>query len=339
MSITGHLIRRILLMIPMIIGITLLLFIVTHLVPVNPLVVILNEKAQENPEAVRAATEKWGLDKPLTVQYLIYLKNLARGDMGTSFKTKNPVTQDLMNFLPATIELAIGSMIFAILFGLPLGILAAIKQGRWIDKVSLVVSLLGASMPPFWSGLMVLFAFYYKLSWFPGPGRIDSRLPGPPHLTGLFLVDSLAAGDWVSFWSSLQHLLLPSIILGWFTLALICRITRSSLLEVLSTDYIRTARGKGVRERGVILTHALRNALIPVVTVLGLAFAGLISGAIMTETIFAWPGIGRYEVEASINLDYPAIMGTTLLFAVVYMVFNIFVDISYALIDPRIREQ
>jgi peptide/nickel transport system permease protein len=339
MSLTGHFLRRIVLIIPMLFGITLLLFIVTHLVPVNPLVVVLNERALENPEAVRAATEKWALDKPLPIQYLIYLKNLAQGDMGTSFKTKNPVSKDLMNYLPATVELAIGSMIFAILLGLPLGIMAAIKNGGWIDKFSLVVSLLGASMPPFWSGLMVLFLFYYKLGWAPGPGRIDSRLVGPPHITGLFLVDSVFARDWVSFWSSLQHLVLPSIILGWFTLALIARITRSSLLEVLSTDYIRTARGKGVRERSVILVHALRNAMIPVVTVLGLAFAGLISGAIMTETIFAWPGLGRYEVEASINLDYPAIMGTSLLFALIYMVFNIIVDVSYALIDPRIREQ
>jgi len=339
MSLAGHLVRRILLIIPMMIGITLLLFIVTHAIPVNPLVVILNEKSLENPAAVAAATEKWALDKPLPVQYLIYLKNLAQGDMGVSFKTKNPVTDDLRNFLPATIELAIGSMIFAILVGLPLGILAAIKNGKFIDKISLVISLIGASMPPFWSGLMVLFLFYYKLDWLPGPGRIDSRLAGPQHITGLFLVDSAITGDWVSFWSAFQHLILPSIILGWFTLALITRITRSSLLEVLQMDYIRTARGKGLRERSVILVHALRNAMIPVVTVLGLAFAGLISGAIMTETIFAWPGIGRYEVEASINLDYPAIMGTTLLFAVIYMVFNIFVDISYALFDPRIREQ
>jgi peptide/nickel transport system permease protein len=323
----------------MLIGITMVLFIVTHAIPVNPLVVILNEKSLENPEAVRSATEKWGLDKSLPVQYLIYLKNLAQGDMGTSFKTKNPVVDDLRDFLPATIELALGSLLFAIVLGLPLGIMSAVKSGKFIDKVSLVVSLIGASMPPFWSGLMVLFVFYYKLDWLPGPGRIDSRLVGPEHITGLFLVDSVLTKDWVSFWSSLQHLILPSIILGWFTLALITRITRSSLLEVLSMDFIRTARGKGIRERNVIVVHALRNAMIPVITVLGLAFAGLISGAIMTETIFAWPGIGRYEVEASINLDYPAIMGTTLLFAVIYMIFNIFVDVSYALFDPRIREQ
>ncbi len=338
MSITAHLIRRLLLVIPMIIGITMLLFAVTHMVPVDPLVVILNEKALENPEAVRAATEKWGLDQPIVNQYFIYMKNLVQGDLGVSFKTKNPVAQDLRTFLPATIELAIGSLIFAILVGLPLGVMAAVKNGQWIDRLSLAISLIGASMPPFWSGLMVLFLFYYKLGWFPGPGRIDSRLTGPEHITGLFLVDSILTGDWVSFWSSLQHLILPSIILGWFTLALVARITRSSMLEVLSTDYIRTARGKGLRERTVIITHALRNGLIPVITVLGLAFAGLISGAIMTETIFAWPGIGRYEVEASINLDYPAIMGATLLFAVIYMFFNIFVDVSYALIDPRIRE-
>jgi len=338
MSLTAHLIRRLLLMIPMVIGITLLLFTVTHIVPHDPMVTILNEKTMDNPAAVASATAKWGLDKPLPVQYLIYLKNLATGDMGMSFKTKNPVSSDLVNFLPATIELAMGSMLFALLVGLPLGIIAALKNGSWIDQVSRVISLLGASMPPFWSGLMVLFVFYYKLNLAPGPGRIDSHMTAPIRVTGLFTIDSIFAKDWAALGSSLQHLALPSIILGWFTLALLARITRSAMLEVLSQDYIRTARAKGLKERVVILVHSFRNALIPVVTILGLAFAGLIGGAIMTETIFSWPGIGRYAVEASINLDYPAIMGTTLLIAVVYMFVNLLVDISYAMIDPRIRE-
>jgi len=338
MSLTAHIIRRILLMIPMVIGITLLLFIVTRLVPVNPLVVILTEKTMDDPKAIKAATERWGLDKPLPVQYLIYLKNLAKGDLGTSFKTKNPVINDLKKFIPATIELTGGSFIFAILLGLPLGIISAIKSGKIIDHFTRLFSMMGASMPPFWSGLIFLYFLYYKLKWFPGPGRIDARIGSPESVTGLFLVDSLLAGNMQHFWSAFSHLLLPSIILGWFTLALISRITRSSLLEVLSQDYIRTARAKGAREWVVIIHHALRNALIPLVTVLGLAFAGLMSGAIMTETIFAWPGIGRYAVESSANLDYPSIMGVTLLIAVVYMFVNLLVDITYAFIDPRIRE-
>jgi len=338
MSLYQNLIRRLLLMIPMSIGVTLLLFIVTHIVPVNPLAVILTERSMDDPRAVEAAVQKWGLDKPLPEQYIIYLGNMLKGDLGTSFKTKNPVAADLRTFLPATIELAIGSFIFAILLGLPLGIISAIRSGSIIDKFTQVFSLLGASMPPFWSGLLLLFVFYYKMGWAPGPGRISSRIDAPSPVTGLFVVDSLLTGNMEAFWSSLSHLILPSIILGWFTLALIARITRSSMLEILSTDYIRTARAKGLVERRVIFKHALRNALIPLVTLMGLAFAGLMSGAIMTETIFAWPGVGRYAVEASANLDYPAITGVTLLIAIIYMLVNLIVDSLYAIIDPRIRE-
>jgi peptide/nickel transport system permease protein len=338
MNIIQNLVRRFLLMIPMSIGITLLLFVVTHIVPVNPLAVILTERSMDDPEAIQAATEKWGLDKSLPEQYIIYLGNLLQGDLGTSFKTKNPVASDLKNFLPATIELSICSFIFAILLGLPLGIISAYKSGSFVDQFTRVISLLGASMPPFWSGLLILFVFYYKLGWAPGPGRINARIGAPESVTGLFVFDSLLKGNMQAFWNSLSHLILPSIILGWFTLALIARITRSSMLDVLSQDYIRTARAKGQSEKWVILSHALRNALIPLVTLVGLAFAGLMSGAIMTETIFAWPGIGRYAVESAANLDYPAITGTTLLIAIIYMLVNIFVDALYTILDPRIRE-
>jgi len=338
MGLSAHIIRRLLLLIPMLIGVTLLTFVVSHFVPANPLVVIVGEKSLDKPDIVNAAIEKWGLNKSLPEQYLIYLANLARGDLGISFKTKRPVTQDLKDYLPATVELSIASMLFALIFGLPLGIIAAIKSGSWLDHVSRLVSLLGASMPPFWSGLMVLFLFYYKLQILPGPGRIDTRLVAPNSITGMYLMDSLLAGDWQAFANSLQHLILPSVVLGWFTLALICRITRASLLEVLRMDYIRTARAKGLREQTVILIHALRNAFIPTLTVLGLAFAGLMTGAIMTETIFAWPGIGRYAVESAANLDYPAVLGTTLLIAVIYILVNLTVDVLYGVLDPRIRE-
>lgn len=338
MNLIQNLIRRLFLVIPMAIGITLLLFVVTHIVPVNPLAVILTERSMDDPEAVAAATAKWALDKPLPTQYAIYLKNLVQGDLGVSFKTKNPVASDLKNFLPATVELSICSFIFAILLGLPLGIISAYRSGSLADQATRIFSLLGASMPPFWSGLLILFVFYYKLEWAPGPGRINSRIGAPTHVTGLFVFDSLVEGNMPAFWSSLGHLVLPSIILGWFTLALVARITRSSMLEALSQDYVRTARAKGQVERLVVLSHALRNALIPLVTLMGLAFAGLMSGAIMTETIFSWPGIGRYAVESAANLDYPAITGTTLLIAVIYMLVNIFVDMLYTIIDPRIRE-
>jgi peptide/nickel transport system permease protein len=338
MSLTTHILRRLLLVIPMLIGITLLTFLVSHVVPADPLAVIISEKAMDHPDIVKAAIQKWGLDKSLPEQYLYYLWNLAHGDLGVSFKTKRPVAQDLAQYLPATAELALASLSFALLLGLPLGILAAIRAGSWTDHCARLISLLGASMPPFWSGLMVLFLFYYRLQILPGPGRIDTRLVAPPAVTGFYLVDSLLAGDGQAFASSLQHLILPSVILGWFTLALVSRITRASLLEVLRMDYVRTARAKGLRERVVILVHALRNAFIPTLTVLGLAFAGLMTGAIMTETIFAWPGIGRYAVEAAANLDYPAVLGTTLLIAVIYIFVNLTVDILYSFVDPRIRE-
>lgn len=338
MSLFTHIVRRLLLVIPMLIGITLLTFLVSRLVPADPIAIIVSEKALDRPDIVQAAIQRWGLDKSLPEQYLIYLRNLAQGDLGVSFKTKRPVAQDLRQYLPATFELGMASLLFALVFGLPLGILAALKAGRWPDHVARLFSLLGASIPPFWSGLMVLFLFYYRLQILPGPGRIDTRMSAPPQVTGMYLVDSLLAGDKASFISSLQHLILPSIILGWFTLAVVSRITRAAMLEVLRTDYIRTARAKGLHERTVILVHALRNAFIPTLTVLGLAFAGLMTGAIMTETIFAWPGIGRYAVEAAANLDYPAVLGTTLLIAVIYIFVNLTVDILYGFVDPRIRE-
>lgn len=338
MGLSAHIIRRLLLIIPMLIGVTLLTFTVSHVVPADPLAVIVSEKALDQPDIVNAAIRKWGLDKPLPEQYLYYLWNLAHGDLGVSFKTKRPVAQDLAQYLPATVELGLASLFFALVFGLPLGILAALKSGSGVDHLARFVSLLGASMPPFWSGLMALFVFYYKLQILPGPGRIDTRMIAPATITGLHLVDTLLAGDTKAFTDALHHLILPSVILGWFTLALVSRITRSSLLEVLRMDYIRTARAKGLHERAVILVHALRNAFIPTLTVLGLAFAGLMTGAIMTETIFAWPGIGRYAVESATNLDYPAVLGTTLLIAVIYIFVNLVVDILYGVIDPRIRE-
>jgi peptide/nickel transport system permease protein len=338
MGLSVHIIRRLLLIIPMLIGITLLTFTVSHLVPSDPLVVIVSEKALDQPDIVNAAIRKWGLDKSLPEQYFYYLWNLAHGDLGVSFKTKRPVAQDLAQYLPATVELGLASLFFALALGLPLGIMAAIRAGSWVDHLARFISLLGASMPPFWSGLMALFVFYFKMQILPGPGRVDTRMIVPTTITGLHLVDTLLVGDMNAFADALHHLILPSVILGWFTLALVCRITRSSLLEVLRMDYIRTARAKGLHERAVLLRHALRNAFIPTLTVLGLAFAGLMTGAIMTETIFAWPGIGRYAVESAANLDYPAVLGTTLLIAVIYIFINLAVDVLYGVIDPRIRE-
>jgi peptide/nickel transport system permease protein len=338
MSLSTHIIRRLLIMIPMLIGVTLLAFVVSHMVPSDPLVLLVSEKALNNPEIVEAAVRKWGLDKSLPEQYLLYLRNLLRGDMGVSFKSRRPVAQDLAQYFPATVELGLAALFFALVVGLPLGILAAVRAGSWLDHFTRFFALFGASMPPFWSGLMALYLLWYKVPVMAGPGRIDAHMEAPPTVTGLYLFDSLLAKDMAAFASSLHHLVLPAIILGWFTLAVIARVTRSSLLEVLRSDYIRTARAKGMAERAVILGHALRNSFIPTLTVLGLAFAWVMAGAIMTETIFSWPGIGRYAVEAASNLDYPGVLGTTILIAVVFMFTNLVVDILYCVLDPRIRE-
>lgn len=336
MNVAKYLAQRLLLLIPMLIGVTLITFIVSNVVPVDPLAVILSPKAMSNPEIRQAAIEKWGLDKPLYEQYLRYLLNLMQGDMGVSFKTRRPVATDLSDYLPATVELAVLAFFYAVALGLPLGVLAALYANKWIDHLARLFSLLGASMPPFWSGLVILYLLYFRIPIFPGPGRTDPGIAMPERHTGLLLIDSLLTHNMASFFNAFSHLILPAIILGWFSLALIARITRSSLLEVLSSDYIRTARAKGLHPRKVILVHALRNAVIPTITIMGLEVAWLLTGSIMTEIIFAWPGIGRYAVEASRNLDYPAVMGTTLLIAVIYMGSSLVVDILYSLVDPRI---
>jgi peptide/nickel transport system permease protein len=335
--IAKYALQRLLLIFPMLIGVTLITFVVSNVVPVDPLAVILSPKAMSNPELRQAASEKWGLDKPLYERYARYMFNLAHGDMGISFKTRRPVATDLADYLPATIELAGMAFLFAVTFGLPLGILAALYAGKWIDHAARLFSLFGASMPPFWSGLILLYVFYFLFPILPGPGRTDPHLVMPERHTGLLLIDSLLAHDMTAFLDVLTHLILPAIVLGWFSLALIARITRASLLDVLSSDYIRTARAKGLHPRAVLWSHTLRNAMIPTITIMGLEVAWLLAGSIMTEIIFAWPGIGRYVVEASRNLDYPAVMGTTLLVAAIYMGANLIVDIAYGIVDPRIR--
>lgn len=320
----------------MLFGITVVLFLMYNLVQVDPLVMIVGERAMDKPQIVEAAKEHWGLNRPPLEQYLTYVKNLLQGDMGTSFVTHRPVLDDLLTYLPATVELAVSSLLFAIILGIPLGIIAGIRYGSLLDRFVWFLSLLNGSLPPFWTGLVFLFVFYYTLGLTPGPGRLDPRMPTPQHLTGLYLFDSLFTGNWDALVSTLTHLILPTIILGGFTLALVLRVTRAAIVEEIGKDYVRTARSKGLSERVVIIRHALRNVLLPLVTILGLAFAGLLSGAVMTETVFDWPGLGQYLVHAAASLDYPAIQGGTLLIALIYIVVNMVVDILYGILDPRV---
>lgn len=329
--------RRVLTLFSTLLGVTVAVFIITHFVPGDPLTAILGQRAMSNPEIVATYRAKWGLDKSLPEQYFIYMWRLIQGDMGISIRTQRPVFTDLAEFLPATIELALGALTLAILGGIIMGLLAAVKVDSWIDHGVRMLALIGSSMPVFWTALIFLQIFYAELGWLPGPGRLDSTLQPPPPFTGLYLIDSLVAREWSIFWNALTHLILPSLVLGWYQLGLIARITRTSMLEVLSADYVRTAHSKGMRNLRVILRHAFPNALIPVVTIVGLAVAGLMAGAVLTETIFAWPGIGRYAVNASTTLDFPGIMGVTLLISVLYVSSSLVVDMIYILLDPRIR--
>jgi peptide/nickel transport system permease protein len=329
--------RRVLLMIVAALGVTLISFVISHAVPADPIVSNLGQQASQRPEIVAAFRAKWGLDRPLHEQYLTFLGNLAHGDLGTSINTRRPIATDVSQFLPATVELSTVSILFALVVGLPLGVFAAIYRDGPIDHLARVVSLIGVSIPIFWLAAVSLVLFYATLQIAVGPGRLGPQIQSPPAVTGLLTIDSLLAGDPGTFRSAVEHLMLPGLVLGSSVMGLITRVTRSSLLEVLNQDYVRTARSKGLVEHLVVRRHALRNALIPTVTVLGLAYGSLLSGAVLTETIFAWPGLGRYAYQSAVQNDFPAIMGVTFVIALIYIFINLLVDLTYALLDPQIR--
>ena len=315
---------------------TLVIFLLANTVPGDPVLSQLGDLAASNKEFVAEWRAKWGLDLPLWQRYLIFLQRLAQGDLGISIASQRAVLRDIADFAPATIELASIAFLLSILVGVPLGILAAVKRDSWIDHVARLVSLLGVSAPTFWLAFIVLAVFYGGLQIAPGTGRIDT-IALPPHpVTGLYLIDSALTGDWQTFRDVLAHLILPSTVLAAATLGLITRTTRASMLESMQQDFVRVARAKGLKERRIVVGHVLPNALIPVVTLGGLAYANLLTGAVMTETIFSWPGLGRYTFRSAIALDVPAIMGITLVVAVTYLIINLLVDISYALLDPRV---
>ncbi len=337
MNFFRYFLRRLLLIIPLLLGITVVAFIIANAVPADPINANLPQNALGNQELVDAFRKKWGLDKPLHEQYLTYLGNLLQGDMGTSIKTRKPIREDIARFLPATIELASLAIVLGAGLGIGLGLVSAVWKDTLADYVARIVALIGVSFPVFLLALLALRIFHNGLGIAAGPGRLDFIMRAPPNVTGMFTIDALLAGDWKTLNNALAHLVLPSLTLALYISGIISRITRSSLLEVLNQDYMRTARSKGLRERKVIGTHGMRNALIPVVTVIGLAYGNLLVGSILIESIFAWPGIGRYMLRASTSQDFPAIMGVSLLFAVIYVGVNFVVDIAYYFLDPRIR--
>ena len=337
MNFLQYLTRRIFFATPLILGITVMSFLIANLIPADPIIANLPPNALNDEDTIAAFRKKWGLDKPLHEQYLTYLGNLLQGDMGTSIKTRKPIADDISRRLPATIELATLGIILGIGIGVGLGLVSAIWKDTWADYVARVIALIGVSFPVFLTALIFLNVFYVQLGIAEGPGRLDIIMRPPPTVTGMYTVDSLLAGNLKTFRSALAHLVLPATTLALYISGIISRITRSSLLEVLNQDYMRTARAKGLRERYVIGLHGLRNSLIPVVTVIGLSYANLLVGSILIEIIFAYPGIGFYMFRASTSQDFPAIMGVSLLFAFIYVGVNFVVDIIYFFLDPRIR--
>lgn len=329
--------RRLLFLLFLLFGVSLFVFILTHLVPSDPVAANLSQAAMSNPEIVAAFEEKWGLDKSLFNQFILYIQNLLMGDLGTSIRTGNPVLEDLMQFFPATLELSIVAMTIALIFGILFGIISAIYRNKAVDHVVRTISISGVSIPSFWFALVMLSVFSSTLGITPGPGRIDSRSSTPEGGTGILLFDSLISGNFQLLSDVAMHLVLPGTVLGLFTMGLIARQTRSNLLEVMSTDYIRTARSKGLKESGVIIRHALANSMIPVLTVAGMGFSNLLGGMVLVENIFAWPGIGQYAYHSAVSLDFPAISGVALLIAFIYVFINLFIDILYGVIDPRVR--
>ena len=318
---------------------TLVVFLIASQVPGDPVLAQLGDLAASDPPMVARYRARWGLDLPLWQQYWIFLKGIFNGDLGVSISTQRPVMDDIRQYAPATVELATISFLLSLIVGVPLGVLAAIRRDTWIDNLARFISLAGVSSPTFWLAFIMLALFYGGLQIAPGPGRIDLSVMTPRSVTGLYLIDAALAGDWEAWRNVAAHLILPSIVLASGTLGLITRTTRASMLEAMTQDYVRVARAKGLTERKVVLGHLLPNALIPVATLGGLAYAVLLTGAVMTETIFSWPGLGRYTFRSAVALDFPGIMGITLVVAVVYLAINLLTDLSYALLDPRVARE
>ena len=331
----AFILRRVVLVIPTFIGLTVMAFFLIRLVPGDPIEVMAGERGI-TPERHEQLRKAYGLDRPLIVQYGIYVGRVLRGDLGRSFITSAPVVEEFKTLFPATMELAIAAMLFATLLGIPAGVLAAVKRNSILDHGVMGISLIGYSMPIFWWGLLLIILFSVKLELTPVSGRIGVEYFIEP-MTGFLLIDSLLSDDRGAFASALSHLVLPMIVLGTIPLAVIARMTRSAMLEVLGEDYIRTARAKGLPPSRVIGLHALRNALIPVVTVIGLQTAYLFTGAILTETIFSWPGIGKWLIDGISRRDYPVLQGGILLVGSIVMAVNLLVDVAYGFINPRVR--
>jgi peptide/nickel transport system permease protein len=327
-------IRRLIFLVFVLFGLSVVTFSLSHIVPGDPARLMAGPRASK--AAVDKIRDKYGLNDPLPVQYVNYVKGVTRGDFGDSFTTRRPVSQDLKRYLPATLELGLVAFVLSTVIGVPLGVISAVKRDKWPDHIARFISISGLALPVFWLAIMAQFFFFGRMGWLPDGGRLPIGYKAPETITGLYTVDSLLQGQWDTFRLVLKHLLLPSVVLAYGSLAVITRMVRGGMLEVLNQDYIRTARAKGIAGNTVVVGHALKNALLPTVTSMGLQIGLLLSGAFLVEIVFSWPGIGRYAVDAIQRLDYNATMATTLVIAFVFVMMNLVVDILYLFLDPRI---
>lgn len=329
-----YIVKRILMLIPVLIGVSIIVFLIMRVFSPDPAPIVLGQHA--TVEASNQWREANGLNAPIYIQYFNFIKGAVTGDFGTSYYTKTSVMKEIFSRFPATIELAIAAIIFASLIGILLGIISAVKKNSIVDHAGMVIALIGVSMPIFWLGILMIILFAGVLHILPSGGRINPLLQ-PFGGTGFYLIDSLISGDTEAFVDAFKHLILPALALGMYSMAIIARMTRSNMLETMNQDYIRTARAKGIKERKVVTHHALRNAMIPVTTVIGLQLGSLLGGAVLTETVFSWPGIGNYTVQCILKSDFPVVQGVVLLIACTFVLINLIVDIIYAFIDPRIK--
>jgi len=329
-------VKRLAMLVLVLLGVTLITFFLSHVIPGDPARMMVGQRASE--ETLQEVRRQLGLDQPVWVQYFTYMEGLVAGDFGNSIRTQQPVVDDLIKFFPATLELALTAFVIAIVIGIPIGILSAVKKDTNWDHAGRFFSIAGISTPVFWSGLIGILIFYKFFNLLPSSGRIDLMITPPPSITGLYLLDSLLTGNWAAFTNSLWHLILPACTLAFAQLAIVTRQVRASMLEVLSQEYIRTALANGIHGPVLLFRYALRNALIPTITVVGLSFGSLLGGAVVTETIFSWPGMGKYVVESIAFLDFPAIMGFTFVISFGYVIINLLVDLTYYALDPQIKE-
>jgi peptide/nickel transport system permease protein len=329
-----YVVKRILMVIPVMIGVSIIVFCLMRVFSPDPAPIVLGQHA--NQEAITAWRQANGLDAPIVTQYLTYVAGALKGDLGVSYYTKSPVASEIGARFPATIELAVAAIIFASVLGILLGVFAAVKKNSIFDAASSLFALIGVSIPIFWLGILLIMFFAGFLHLLPSGGRINVMLE-PAHITGFYLIDAVIQGNWEAFKDALIHIILPALALGMYSMAIITRMTRSTMLDTLGQDYIRTARAKGISETKVIGKHALRNSLIPVTTVIGLQFGALLGGALLTESVFSWPGIGKFTVDCILKSDFPIVQGIVLLVAVIFVTINLAADLMYAFLDPRIK--